>query len=153
MDAVEETLQMLIPIMQAGGIESYNAYPYVDQNGVTTPCQFNRAYVAADISDWSWTSTTPAGEAGMVQALYANGPISVCVDASNWDSYTGGLFPASACGTSIDHCVEAEGYDLGSGYWWIRNSWGTSWGVSGYMYLQYGANACAVAEEATQVTI
>jgi len=140
-------------VMQAGGIESYSAYPYVDQAGITTPCQFNKAYIVADISGWGWTSTTPAGEAGMVQALYANGPVSVCVDASNWSSYTGGLYPASACGTAIDHCVEAEGYDLGSGYWWIRNSWGTSWGVNGYMYLQYGANACGVAQEATQVAI
>eukprot|EP01103_Thecamoeba_quadrilineata_P000353 TRINITY_DN102_c0_g1_i1.p1 TRINITY_DN102_c0_g1~~TRINITY_DN102_c0_g1_i1.p1 ORF type:complete len:328 (-),score=45.02 TRINITY_DN102_c0_g1_i1:37-1020(-) len=140
-------------VMQFGGIESYSAYPYVDQAGVTTPCDANKAYIAATINGWSWTSTSPSTESDMVQSLYSNGPVSVCVDASNWSSYTGGLYPASACGTAIDHCVEAEGYDLNNGYWWIRNSWATSWGISGYMQLQYGANACGVAQQATQVTI
>eukprot|EP01103_Thecamoeba_quadrilineata_P000354 TRINITY_DN102_c0_g1_i2.p1 TRINITY_DN102_c0_g1~~TRINITY_DN102_c0_g1_i2.p1 ORF type:complete len:328 (-),score=41.55 TRINITY_DN102_c0_g1_i2:39-1022(-) len=141
-------------IIQAGGIESYSAYPYADSVGITTACKFNKQYIVADITSWNYVSRSASTESNMVQALYANGPLSVCVDASAWSSYTGGIFPASACGTSIDHCVEAEGYNLGSSpYWLIRNSWATSWGENGYMQLEYGANACAVAQEVTQVVI
>jgi C1A family cysteine protease len=142
-------------VIQAGGLDSYASYPYNDGLGESLPCKFNKANIAATISGWNYVSQSAAQESNMVTALYQNGPISVCVDASNWSSYTGGLYPSSACGKQLDHCVEAEGYDTGAGqpYWIIRNSWGTSWGESGYMNLQYGVDACGVAQESTQVTI
>jgi C1A family cysteine protease len=142
-------------VEQAGGIESYSAYPYVDSAGITTACKFNKQYIVAQISGWNYVSQSASTEAQMVTKLYQNGPVSVCVDASAWSSYTGGVYPASACGKQLDHCVEAEGYNIGgsSPYWIIRNSWGTSWGQAGYMNLQYGKDACGVAQEATQVTI
>jgi len=142
-------------VMQVGGLDSYSSYPYNDGLGISLPCYFNPSNIAAKISGWNYVSQTASQEANMVTSLYANGPVSVCVDASNWSSYTGGIYPTSACGKSLDHCVEAEGYNTGSStpYWIIRNSWGTSWGQSGYMYLQYGVDACGVAQESTQVTI
>jgi len=142
-------------VIQAGGLDSYSSYPYTDGLGENLPCKFNKANIAAKISGWNYVSQSASGESTMVTKLYANGPLSVCVDASNWSSYTGGIYPASSCGKSLDHCVEAEGYNIAgnSPYWIIRNSWGTSWGQSGYMNLQYGKDACGVAQEVTQVTI
>jgi len=143
-------------VMQAGGLDSYASYPYADGAGQSLPCNFNKNNIVADISGWNWVSQQASTESTMIEKLYANGPISVCVDASSWDSYTGGLYPGSACGDAIDHCVEAEGYNTGAGagsYWLIRNSWATSWGDQGYMNLQYGVDACGVAQQATQVTI
>jgi len=52
------------------------------------------------------------------------------------------------CGTSVDHCVQAVGIDTANGYWKVRNSWGTSWGESGYIRLAYGADTCAIASDA-----
>jgi len=142
-------------VIGAGGLDSYASYPYNDGLGQNLPCKFNKANIVANIKTWNYVSQTASQESNMVKELYANGPVSVCVDASNWSSYTGGLYPSSACGKSLDHCVEAEGYNTGSNspYWIIRNSWGTSWGISGYMNLQYGVDACGVAQEATQVVI
>jgi C1A family cysteine protease len=38
-------------------------------------------------------------------------------------------------------------------YWIIRNSWGTSWGLEGYMHLEFGTDACAVADMTTSAII
>lgn len=43
------------------------------------------------------------------------GPLSVCLDASTWHSYTNGTL--STCGDSVDHCVQAVGLNKAEGYW------------------------------------
>ncbi len=65
-------------------------------------------------------------------------PVAIAVDASNWSSYSSGIF--SNCAANINHAVVAVGYESGS-HWVIRNSWGTRWGESGYMRLKHG-NTC-----------
>lgn len=73
----------------------------------------------------------PPNEEALYQAL-SSAPVFVCVDASQWQFYSGGVFPASSCTTSIDHCVELTGYSPNKdGYWILRNSWGTTWGLNG----------------------
>jgi len=132
-------------VMRAGGMEPYSKYPYVAENEA---CMFKASEIVSKISRWEYV-TQSRNEDQMRNYLVAHGPLSVCVDASSWSFYTGGTYPASSCSTSIDHCVLATGYDVGQGYWIIRNSWGTSWGISGYMHLQMNANACAVAQVVT----
>ncbi len=79
-------------------------------------------------------------------------PVSVSIDASTRDFYlySSGLFTAS-CGINLNHAVNLVGYgssDDGD-YYILRNSWGTSWGDEGYMYLprgdyNNGAGQCGV---------
>jgi len=134
-------------LIGAGGQEYYADYPYTAEN---TPCTFNAAYIDAKLSSWTYV-TQSESEPEMVNYLVAHGPLSICVDAEPWQFYSGGVFMASACSTSIDHCVEAIGYNLGAStpYWIVRNSWGTDWGISGYIYLQYGQDTCAMAQVVT----
>jgi C1A family cysteine protease len=138
-------------VISAGGQDSYASYPYTAENGA---CVFKSADVVAKLRSWTYV-TQSESESEMVDYLYAHGPLSVCVDAASWMYYTGGVFMASACSTSIDHCVEAIGYNIGAStpYWIIRNSWGTDWGIAGYMQLQYGQDACAVAQVVTNSLI
>jgi len=76
-------------------------------------------------------------------------PIFVCVDATVWQNYNGGVLPASMCGENIDHCAQLTGYSpTQGGYWIVRNSWGVDWGINGFIWLQYGENTCGVTEEA-----
>eukprot|EP01088_Endostelium_zonatum_P000003 TRINITY_DN0_c0_g1_i3.p1 TRINITY_DN0_c0_g1~~TRINITY_DN0_c0_g1_i3.p1 ORF type:complete len:335 (+),score=65.34 TRINITY_DN0_c0_g1_i3:76-1080(+) len=134
-------------IISAGGQELYSAYPYTAETG---SCRFNAAHIYAHIHGWQYV-TQSQNEQEMVNFLVANGPLSICVDAEPWQYYTGGILTAANCGTSIDHCVEAIGYNTGSStpYWIVRNSWGADWGLSGYIWLQYGQNTCAMAQVVT----
>ena len=59
------------------------------------------------------------------------------------------------CGTQLDHGVTVVGYGtgpLGAAYWKIKNSWGPTWGESGYIRLAHGKDLCGVADSASQPT-
>jgi len=134
-------------VISAGGIDSYSSYPYSCQTGT---CQFNPSNVRAKISSWSYVGQN--NEPVMKAYIASTGPISVCVDAASWSSYQGGVI--TSCGTSVDHCVQITGYNANfQGYqaWIVRNSWGTSWGYSGYLYVQYGQNMCCIASTPTTI--
>jgi len=91
----------------------------------------------------------------MKEATASVAPLSICVDAEPWQHYSSGVMMRSQCGTSLDHCVQIEGYDTSAStpYWNVRNSWGTAWGEKGYIRLQYGQNTCGMAEEATTAVV
>jgi len=138
-------------VISAGGQDTYASYPYTAEN---TPCAFNKATIDAKLNSWTYV-TQSQSETEMVNYLVAHGPLSICVDAEPWQFYSSGVFMASECSTSIDHCVEAIGYNLSAStpYWIVRNSWGTDWGQSGYIYLQYGQDTCAMAQVVTNSLI
>lgn len=77
------------------------------------------------------------------QAIYTYGPVAAAVCAgSAFDYYRGGVFAtneSSACGSSmVNHGIVLVGWDDSEGVWILRNSWGSSWGESGYMRIRYG---------------
>lgn len=82
--------------------------------------------------------------------LHAYGPVSVGVDSTTMDNYSGGIFKAHMCTTEIDHAVTIVGYTKDA--WIIKNSWGPYWGLNGYLYLERGKNACGVAEYIVYIT-
>jgi cathepsin L len=64
-------------------------------------------------------------------------PIAVLIEADRqvFQSYRGGIFNSSSCGTNLDHATNVVGWGTSGSteYWIMRNSWGTRWGESGYM--------------------
>merc|ERR1719498_760243 len=82
-------------------------------------------------------------------------PLSVCVNAGAWNDYTGGVLTSAACGSmgadAQDHCVMAVGFNstAPTPYWIVRNSWATTWGEQGYIYLEMAKNTCGLADDAT----
>lgn len=136
-------------VKNAGGIETESAYPYTSYYGTTGTCHSDASQYVIGVNGYY----TVSGESSMASYVQSTGPLSVCLDASNWNSYTGGIM--YACGQSVDHCVQAVGVDTSgsSPYWKVRNSWGTSWGESGYIRLAYGQNTCDITNDPTYVSV
>jgi C1A family cysteine protease len=134
----------------AGGIETDDAYPYTSYNGVTGTCHVEKSQEVVTVN--SFTSIS-GGETDMANYVLSTGPLSICLDANNWSTYSGGIM--TVCGQQVDHCVQAVGVDTSStgGYWIVRNSWGTSWGEDGYIYLAYGKNTCNLTNDPTWTTV
>jgi len=142
-------------VHNAGGQEGISHYPYTAKNG---KCAFASQYVEAKVAAYK-TATKSKDEATLQANLLAWGPLSICLDASHWQSYKSGTMTSAQCcptGTcQMDHCVQLVGYDSTSnpGYWIVRNSWAASWGVAGYIHLQMGGNTCLLTDHATWPTV
>jgi len=82
-------------------------------------------------------------------------PLSICVNAGAWNDYNGGVMTSAACGPMgamyQDHCVMATGFNTTAPtpYWIVRNSWASTWGEEGYIYLEMAKNTCGLADDAT----
>lgn len=83
-----------------------------------------------------------AGAAAMKHEIYARGPISCGIVATNeMEAYVPGTTftqPAPDQQANIDHVVEVVGWgrdNEGNDYWLLRNSWGVEWGEQGFMKI------------------
>jgi len=140
-------------VISAGGLDKQSAYPYT---GVDGSCKFVPGAVGATITNWKYACDED-DETTLKTNVATAGPLSICVDAQNWQDYTSGVMTAWECAwiNLLDHCVQAVGYnmDASTPYWLVRNSWGTDWGEAGYIKLQYGDNTCGLTNEATYVVV
>jgi hypothetical protein len=86
---------------------------------------------------------TPNDEAALTAAVNEQ-PIAVGVqaDPAIFQFYRSGVITTSAnCGAVLNHALLVVGYGSSSvPYWIVKNSWGTSWGASGYVFIQRGTN-------------
>lgn len=91
----------------------------------------------------------------MKQLVGLHGPLAVNVDATMWHDYLGGIIQHHCTDTDINHAVQITGYDFNEhiSYWIVRNSWGSSFGDNGYLYIKMGDNLCGVADSPTFVII
>merc|ERR1711879_217851 len=122
--------------------------------GQTGTCTSKEADIAEDVgSTYTLIASQPSQESNMLAQIQKS-PMSVCVDATLWQTYQGGVITASSgCGTEIDHAVQATGYNAEGNYWIARNSWGETWGEDGFVWVEYGANVCGITSQATIVSV
>jgi C1A family cysteine protease len=89
-----------------------------------------------------------------LQNVLASSPVAAMVYANTaFMNYKSGVFSCPSTSTSnnlLNHAIVIIGYDT-SGNWIIKNSWGTNWGVAGYMYLK-DSNDCGLKNFVYQFT-
>jgi C1A family cysteine protease len=132
-------------VVSAGGIMLDRDYSYTSgRTGQTGTCMANPSKFAATIKGYT---AVRKGESNLELALN-NGPPTVCLAATYFQTYTGGIL--STCDNNVDHCVQAVGYT--DSYWIVRNSWGTGWGEKGYIRIARGHDLCKIADDVTYPT-
>jgi len=126
----------------AKGVQLESDYPYTAQDG---SCKYSAAKVAFTNKAYK----TANGDSGL-EAAVKIGPVSVSVEADQdvFQFYTSGILNSKSCGTNLDHGVLAVGYGTSgsTGYWIVKNSWGTSWGDTGYLKIARatGSGICGI---------
>jgi len=130
------------------GMELESDYPYVAYDQT---CAYSIGKVA--VTPTGGDAVT-ANNALALKTAIADGPVSVAIEADTFvfQFYSGGILNSKACGTNLDHGVVAVGYGAdasGKPYYIVRNSWGNSWGVSGYVNIAIvdGAGICGIQME------
>lgn len=121
------------------------SYPYTAADGTCDASGCTVAIPRGGVTGY----VEVVGEEGLLTALQQT-PVSVAIEAdqSAFQFYNSGIVSGS-CGTSLDHGVLAVGYGTEGGvdYWKVKNSWGSSWGESGYVRIERGGNKCGIGSQ------
>jgi C1A family cysteine protease len=131
-------------IQKNGGICTESAYPYVSGTTKTSgTCAEKSCTKNANVAPKSYTDVTKNSDSALMSAL-AQQPVSVAIEAdkASFQLYKSGVYSDASCGTTLDHGVLAVGYGTmnGQDYYRVKNSWGTSWGDKGYIYMARGVS-------------
>jgi len=130
---------------EANGLCTEAAYPYT---GVMGTCKKSSCTMSANSKITSYTDVTHTENA--LGAATDIEPVSVAIEAdqAGFQMYKSGVF-SGVCGQNLDHGVLVVGYgDSGSTpYWKVKNSWGTSWGMQGYILMIRNQDECGIANE------
>jgi len=143
-------------IKDAGGSDSEDSYPYTARQGY---CRFDRSGVAAE--DHGGVEIKPSGdENALKEAVATVGPIAVAISVSgNFGRYTGGVYYNAQCHNDmwhLNHAVLVVGYgtEEGEDYWLVKNSWGSMWGLDGYIKMARNrGNNCGIACKAAYPSV
>eukprot|EP00042_Codosiga_hollandica_P056087 m.800466 g.800466 ORF g.800466 m.800466 type:complete len:284 (+) comp59267_c1_seq7:1364-2215(+) len=81
-------------------------------------------------------SSVQSGNETALQVAVLQTPVAAALDAASLETYTSGIYSAS-CPPTLDHAMLVVGWGVtgNSPYWILKNSWGTSWGMEGYILL------------------
>ncbi|MFH1155550.1 MAG: C1 family peptidase [Pseudomonadota bacterium] len=141
-----QELQALVDV----GIVSESDYPYTTVEPIACTHMLDPKTTFA-----SWGRISCNDINGIKAALQTYGVLDAAVlTTSAFDDYVSGIYIDSntACGEcayeTTDHAIALVGWghDAAAGdYWILRNSWGSTWGESGYMRIQVNSAAVACA--------
>jgi len=129
-------------------------YPYSGRNG---NCKKSSCSSSVKISGYR---DVPRGNSQALQAAVAQQPVSVAIEADRpvFQFYNGGVITSQACGQQLDHGVLVVGYGDSNGtpYWKVKNSWGASWGMQGYVLIERnagGVGICGITSQPSYPTL
>jgi C1A family cysteine protease len=137
-----------------------NAFKFAEGTAVATEDSYS--YTGSDGScKSSFTTAIPQGgvtgykdvsnSADSLKSAIEGSPVSVAIEAdqSAFQMYSGGVI-TSGCGSNLDHGVLAVGINS-DGSIKVKNSWGSSWGVNGFVNI--ATSQCGITTSASYPTV
>ena len=122
-------------IKNGDALESCDAYKATEGTCKSSCTKYN------SVSTWAYvgSSSSVPSTASIKAAIYKYGPVAAGVYANTaFENYVSGTFSGKASG-SPNHAILLTGWDDARGAWRLRNSWGSSWGDGGYMWIKYSS--------------
>jgi len=128
-------------LISSGGSCGESAYPYTAKDGTCVAAKCDKVVKISAGKDCNPNDENDLGAKLQMQ------PISVAIEAdqSIFQFYKSGVLDGN-CGKNLDHGVLAVGYtnDAKGGYWIVKNSWGKTWGNTGYVWIRAFKNMCGI---------
>lgn len=136
---------------QNEGICTEASYPYKARNGV---CQYSSCTLGIPAGGIAGVNHVTSGSAAALQSAIQQQPVAIGIEADQqaFQFYSSGIL-TGACGKNLDHSVLAVGYDTSSQYWLVKNSWGSSWGDSGYIKITMAGDECGILDDASYPSV
>lgn len=125
-------------------------YPYIDTTGKCSVKSSAGVRIASNFTCDNYTHE----EGEIVRILAQHGPATAAVDATGWQDYLGGIIQFH-CETDRNHAVQIVGYDISGDvpYYIVRNSWGKTFGIDGYLHIAIGTNVCGIAQDISYISV
>eukprot|EP00731_Ephydatia_muelleri_P029307 Em0020g951a len=137
-------------VVEIGGLATEGSYP-----PPSTSCKCRNDTVAPAIKIDGGRDVSPSRNETALEAAVAMQPVFALIDASHasFQLYTAGIYNEPSCSQSnLDLAVLIVGYgsEGKEDYWIVQNSWGTSWGMEGYILMSRNKNnQCGIATAAS----
>lgn len=133
------------------GLHTSTDYKYIATEGNCDPPLSNSSETYKLLS---YVALKAYDEEQLVRAIAFANPVSIAIDADHpeFRFYQSGVLRIKNCSRiELDHGVVAVGYSLGQmPYLLVKNSWGTDWGINGYVKIAlYEDNMCGIATAAS----
>lgn len=131
------------------GVVTDKCFPYTAGNGTPPACPV----LCVDGTTWTPHKASSSYALYNVQAmqkdLMTNGPIQVAFEVyKSFFSYKSGVYKKKWYEIIPEggHAVKLVGWgtEKGRDFWLVANSWGKSWGLSGYFKILRGVDECGI---------